>query len=80
MTKYYSIVLTEDKRFCIAPTWGIEAGDLITISGCDKPLKVIATATDSEDGDFIKMVQALTVTPLPKVEKRFRAYEVDWED
>ena len=79
MTKYYYIVLTEDKRFCLAPTWSVDIGDLITIKGCDKPLKVLATATDSEDGDFMKMVMALTGTQLPKIEKRLRAYEMDWE-
>ena len=80
MTKYYYIVLTEDKRFCIAPTWGIDVDDLVTIEGSEKILKVISVAMDNEEGDLFKMAEAITGSPLPKVKKRFRAYEVDWEE
>lgn len=79
MGKYFYIVLTKE-GVCVAPSYGIEVGDLVTIKGIDKLLTVEATACDCEGGDFFNMMVALNGGPLPRIEKRYRAYDLEWED
>lgn len=84
MEKYIDVALTADGFFCIAPSWTIEVGDYISmenaLTGAIELKRVIATATDSMDGDYIKLVEAyLGYTPA-RVTKRYREHDVYWED
>ena len=84
MTKYIDIVATTDGVFCIAPPWTIREGDYIAmenvLTGATELKKVIDTATDSEDGDFIKLVEAYIGYKPPKVTQKYRANTISWGD
>lgn len=83
MTKYVDLVLTADGFFCIAPSWSVNEGDYITmknpITGATELKQVIATATDSVDGDFMKMVKAYIGCEPYKVTQKYRVAAVFWE-
>ena len=82
MANYIDIVLTRDGTFCIAPSWTIHAGDFIAmenpITGATELKEVIATATDSEDGDFIKLIEAYIGCKPCKVTQKYRQSVVSW--
>lgn len=84
MAKYIELVLTADGYFCIAPSWSVGAGDYIAmeneLTGATELKKVIATATDSVDGDFIKLVEAYIGCKPQRVTKKYREKDVLWED
>ena len=84
MTKYIDILVTADGVFCIAPPWTINEGDYIALenvfNGETELKKVIATATDSEDGDFIKLVEAYIGYKPHKVAHKYRANTIHWGD
>jgi hypothetical protein len=84
MAKFIDVVLTADGFFCIAPSWSIEVGDYISIenvlTGAIELKKVIAKATDSTDGDFIKLVEIYLGYKPTRVTKKYRENNVYWED
>ena len=84
MANYIDIVLTADGFFCIAPSWTIEVGDYISVenvlTGARELKKVIAKATDSTDGDFIKLVEVYIGAKPQRVTKKYRESDVHWED
>ena len=84
MTKYIDILVTHDGTFCIAPAWTVSNGDYISVenvlTGATELKKVIATATDSEDGDFIKLVEAYIGYKPTKVTQKYRANTISWGD
>lgn len=84
MAKYIDVVLTEDGIFCIAPPWTINVGDYISmenaLTGATELKRVIAQATDSEDGDIIKFVEAYIKGKPQRVTKRYRESDLYWED
>ena len=81
--EYIDIVLTLDGYFCVAPPWEIKVGDLIcmpdVLTGEPKIHEVVSVATDSTDGDHIKMVEKYIGHELPKVTARYLRSEVDWD-
>ena len=82
MAKYIDILLTTDGTFCIAPAWTVSEGDYISVenvlTGATELKKVIAMATDSEDGDFIKLVEAYIGNKPYMVMKKYRANTIAW--
>lgn len=84
MAKYIDIVLTTDGTFFIAPPWTIAVGDYISveniITGAIELREVKTIATDTEDGDFIKLVEAYIGAMPCKVKQKYRQCDVHWED
>ena len=84
MSEYIDLVLTSDGIFFIAPPWTIQVGDYISvenlITGATELKRVTATATDSKDGDFVKLVETYIGGKLTRVTNRYREREVLWED
>ena len=83
MAKYIDLVLTADGIFCIAPAWTIKEGDYVSvvnqITGVSELKKVIATVTESVDGDYIKMIKAYVGCELAKVTQKYRGSELYWD-
>lgn len=84
MAKYVDIILTENGVFCAAPCWEVHEGDMVCL---ENPLtggkvvhEVISVATDSVDGDHLKMIEKYTGGPLPRIEERYKKYPVTWEE
>lgn len=84
MTNYIDVILTADGLFFVAPPWTIEVGDYISvenvITGATELKQVTAKATDSTDGDFIKLVEAYIGGKPQRVTKKYSEREVLWED
>lgn len=84
MSKYIDILLTADGVFCIAPSWTISVGDCISVenvlTGAIELKEVIATATDSVDGDFIKLVEAYIGGKPYKVTRKYSESNLEWEE
>ena len=84
MTKYIDILLLGNSQFCKAPAWSVQVGDFVCLPDGSKNkgklMSVVATATDSEDGDFIKMLELQCGHPLPKVTEKYHPNRVYWED
>ena len=83
MAKYIDVVLTSDGTFCIAPPWTVGVGDYISmenvLNGITELKKVIATATDSTDGDFIKLVEAYLGYKPYRITSKYRENTLFWE-
>lgn len=84
MTKYIDIVLTQDGMFCVAPPWVVKEGELIclpdVLTGEPKIHEVISVATDSTDGDHIKLIEKYVGHSLPKVTAKYYKSEVEWDE
>ena len=84
MTKYNDILLTTDGTFCIAPPWTVGVGDYISVenplTGATELKKVCAQATDSVDGDFMKLVEAYIGGKPYKVTSKYRESNLVWEE
>ena len=84
MTKYIDIVLTLDGMFCVAPPWVVKEGDLVclpdVLTGEPKIHDVISVATDSTDGEYIKLIEKYIGHPLPKVMAKYLKSEVEWDE
>ena len=82
MTKYIQILLLENGAFCKAPLCSVYDGDYVTVKdmyGNNNLLKVIATVTDAEDGEFVNMMEKYINYPLPKVNNKYHAIPIEWE-
>lgn len=83
MANYIDILVTKDGYFCAAPPWMIKEGDLICLPnaiGGDKSIhEVVSVATDSTEGDFVKLVERYIGYPLPKIHAKFNRCEVEWD-
>ena len=83
MIEYIDIVLTLDGVFCVAPPWTVREGDLVCLPdgllGAPKIHEVISVATDSTDGEHIKMAEKYVGYPLPKVMAKYLKSGVEWE-
>lgn len=84
MAKYIDVVLTADGMFCIAPSWTVDVGDYISmenpLTGATELKRVISTATDSTDGDFIKLVEAYIGYKPCRITKKYKESTVFWEE
>lgn len=84
MIEYIDILLLENGVFCKAPLCKVCEGDIVcvtdVISGVDKAYKVLAVATDTVSGDTTRLIEKYIGYELPKITRRFKAYDVDWED
>ena len=84
MGNYIDLILTADGYFCQAPSWSVKEGDHIVlenpITGANELKKVIATVTDSVDGDFIKMVRAYIGCEPYKITKKYTEANLYWGD
>ena len=82
--KYIEIVLLESGLFCIAPAWSVNEGDYVgvvnPVTGAEEMKKVIATATDSVDGEYITMLKAYVGENLYRVSNKYRLSTLHWED
>lgn len=82
--EYISIVLTLDGMFCIAPPWEVKVGDYVGLpdglNGMDKMREVVAVATDSKDGEHIKLIEKYIGYPLPKITAKYFKSEVEWDE
>jgi hypothetical protein len=84
MAQYIDIILTLDGYFCVAPAWVVKEGDLISLqdalSGKSEIHEVVSVATDSTDGDFIKLIEKFTGNPLPRVKGKYQKCEVLFDE
>ena len=81
MKTYVDILLLENGVFCMAPAWGVNVDDMVSLTdavGNTKILKVLATATDSADGDFVKLTEKYISYPLPKIIGVYKGVPADW--
>ena len=81
---YIDIVLTQDGMFCVAPPWVIKEGDLVSLpdalSGEERIREVVSVATDSTDGEHIKLIEKYIGFPLPRIKAKYLKSEVEWNE
>ena len=80
---YIDILLTKDGYFCIAPPWVVKEGDLISLPDAmnvDKIHEVVSVATDSTDGEHIKLIEKYIGFPLPRAKGKYLKCEVEWDE
>lgn len=84
MDKYIDIIVTLDGNFYIAPSFSVSVGDYIAIdnvlTGATEIKEVIAKATEGQDSDCLKLVEAYTGQKLQRITTRYKKLDVEWED
>lgn len=84
MSDYIDIVLTANGVFCVAPSWVVKEGDMVslpnTLTGEQDILEVVSVCTDEKGGDHIKMLEKYIGNPLPRINAKYFKSEVEWDE